>query len=105
MNSIISCGKNGYISTRNAKNDTALHLGAISGSVEIIEILLYNGMCVDLRNGDDSAPLRLSGACCNLEATKTFVERGAVVGKLIRMATLHCFGGKIWQIRCLSFRH
>jgi len=46
-----------------------------------MEILLYNGMSVDLRNGDDSAPLRLAGACCNLETTKAFVERGAAVGK------------------------
>ena len=64
------------ISIRNTKNDTAFHLGAISGSVEIIEILLYNGMSVDLRNGDDSAPLRLSGACCNLEQRKLLSKEG-----------------------------
>ena len=47
------------VNIRNVINDTALHLGAISGSVEIIKNLLEEGMCVDLRKGDDSRPLHL----------------------------------------------
>ena len=51
----------------------------------IIKILLEEGMCVDLRNGDDSTPLHLSAACGNLEATDAFVERRAAIEKTDRI--------------------
>ena len=65
------------------KYDTPLHLVAISGTVQIIKILLDNGLSVDLRNGWESTPLHksMSAACGKLEATKAFVERGAAVDK------------------------
>ena len=58
------------VNIRNAINDTALHLAALLGGVEIIKILLDKGISVDLRNGDDSTPQHVSATYDNLEATK-----------------------------------
>jgi ankyrin repeat protein len=45
--------------------------------VEIIKILLYKGMPVDLKNANDSRPLHFSASKGNLEVKKALVERGA----------------------------
>jgi ankyrin repeat protein len=59
--------------------------------VEIIKILLDKEMCVDLSKADDFTPLHVSALYGNLEATKTFVESGAVLDK----ANEDCFAPMI----------
>jgi ankyrin repeat protein len=50
------------INIRNTNRDITRHKAAISGSVEIIKILLDKGMSVDLKNAKDSMPLRFSAS-------------------------------------------
>jgi len=49
--------------------------------VEIIRILLDKRMSVELTNAERSTPLHLSAESGHLEATKTFVEKGAPLNK------------------------
>jgi len=60
-------------------NGTALHYAAESGSVDIIKLLLDNGMSVNLTNTNNCTPLHVSAQCGNPEATKTLVERGGAI--------------------------
>jgi ankyrin repeat protein len=67
------------INIRDANNNTALHLAAESGSLDIIKLLLDKGVSVNLTNRDDSTPLHVSAKFGHLEATKALFERGAAV--------------------------
>jgi ankyrin repeat protein len=47
--------------------------------VEIIKILLDNGMSVDLTNAEDFMPLHLLASEGNLKVTKALFERDCIV--------------------------
>jgi ankyrin repeat protein len=59
--------------------NTALHMAAIPGSVDIIQLLLDEGINVNLSNTDDATALHFSAEYGHLEATKVLVERGAAI--------------------------
>jgi len=67
--------------------------------VENIKILLDKEMSVEVTKEDGSTTLHISSECGNLEATKNFVERGAVLknANKYRQTPLHsaAFRGKI----------
>ena len=84
------------------KENTAFRHVTISGSVEIIKILLHRGMYVDLTDAVGSIPLDVSASQVNLEATKTLVERGASLTIVDMYGDSPDFGCKENQIGMLS---
>jgi ankyrin repeat protein len=62
-------------------NNTALHIAAESGSVNIMKLLLDKGISVNLTNKNDSTPLHFSVQFSHLEAPKFSVERGAAINE------------------------
>jgi len=80
----------------NNNNNTALHLVAESGSVDIINLLLEKGMSVNVTNTNDSTPLHVSAQFGNIEATKDLVETGVAInytnksGVTALMVAAHC---------------
>jgi len=67
------------ISEAKNNNKTPLHYAVESGSVDIIQLLLDNGMSVNLTNTNNSTQLHVSAQSRNPEATKTLVEEGAAI--------------------------
>lgn len=49
-----------FVNSANALSDTALHLAALSGSIEAAEFLLKNGADITARNNDGQTPLELA---------------------------------------------
>jgi len=90
---VCECASKGYIkllefmlnfsdiNIRAANNNIALHLATESGSVDIIKLIISNGISVNLTNTDDNTPLHVSAKFGYLEATKVLVENGAAINK------------------------
>ncbi|MDR0797550.1 MAG: ankyrin repeat domain-containing protein [Nitrososphaerota archaeon] len=62
------------INVHDDQYNTALYCAAILGSVEIINILLDKGMCIDMTNGDDWTPLHVSAMHGNA-SNKSFGQK------------------------------
>jgi ankyrin repeat protein len=73
------CSKQIYHIISSANNKTALQYAAESDNVDIIKLLLDNGLSVNMANSNDSTPLHISAECGHLEATKFLVYRGAAI--------------------------
>jgi ankyrin repeat protein len=57
--------------------------------VDIIKLLVDEGISVKVTNTNVNSPLHISALHGKLEATKTLVKRGAVLTTLINMVTIH----------------
>lgn len=67
------------INHRNIEGETALHLAARSGRLEIVKILLKNGADVHQTTSTGWTPLHYAACCGEFQTAKYLIKQGAVI--------------------------
>lgn len=89
------------------EGETALHIAAGAGHVDIVEFLIANGAIIDIRNrfrDGENTPLLQAAFSCRARVVEILLDNGAdikAVGEMQRTSLLHV----LWNVPHVEAKH